>query len=536
MGVLGNKRLLSGGVALLALCLGGCAVAPEPLSDTERLTEAKLDRRATFEANDALTQPLTLPEAFRRAAIYNLDARVKARETALAENALDLARLNLLPRVAIDGGYTARDNREASSSQSIATGQQSLATSTSSDKAITAGSLSLSWNILDFGISYFTAHQQANRILFAQEQRRKVVQMLQQDVRRAFWRAAAAQRLSGQIDSAIRAAQNALPAAYKVETEGLKSPVDSLRYQKALLEVITQLKTVQHGLESAKIELAALINLPPGQPYSLAIPSNSSIHLRYTKLPISDLEQTALLLNPDIRAQSYEVRISSDEARIALLKLIPGVNLSVSPNFSTNSFLLHQSWVTGAARVTGNLLDLLKIPETNERNEQTQALAVLRRQAVSAAVLTKLHLAYQEYASTAADYRLASQLANVDQRLFQQVRTKTATDVQGDLERVSAQVGSVFSKLRQYQTYAEAQAALGRLYSSLGVDPPDDPFGQLDIDHVGQTVRAAALHIESAVKSAAEKPAASPAGEQVAATPAGAEPSASTEPSSTQVQ
>ena len=38
--------------------------------------------------------------------------------------------------------------------------------------------------------------------------------------------------------------QNALPAARKVETEGLQSPVDSLRYQKALLDLIGQLEAV----------------------------------------------------------------------------------------------------------------------------------------------------------------------------------------------------------------------------------------------------------------------------------------------------
>lgn len=484
--------------AVLLACLGvaGCTMAPEALTEADRLSEATADRQSMYADNVPLTKPLTLQDAFQRALAYNLDARVKAREVALAENALDLSRLDMLPKLGVDGALTARNNQDASSSEAVATGQQSLVVSTSTDRRLATGDLALSWNVLDLGISYYAAHQQGNRILFAEEQRRKVVQTLEQDVRRAFWRAVAAQRLSGQIAHAIHAAQNALPEARKVETEGLRSPVDSLRYQKALLEAISQLETVQHGLEISKLELASLINLPPGQPYTLAVPPDRSIRLHYIRLPITEMEQTALILNPDIRAQSYDVRITADDAHLALLRLLPGINLSVSPNYDSNSFLLHQHWVTGAARVTGNLMDLVKIPATTDRSEQSIALATQRRQAVSAAVLTKLHISSQEYVSAAAEYRTASQLADVDQRLYQQVSNQTATDVQGDLERVSTQVGAVFSRLRQYQSYAEAQAALGRLYATLGVDPPADHLDQLDIAEIGEQVRKVATHID----------------------------------------
>ena len=61
--------------------------------------------------------------------------------------------------------------------------------------------------------------------------------------------------------------------------------------------------------------------------------------------------------------------------------------------------------------------------------------------------------------------------AEVDQRLYQQISNRAESDVQGDLERVSAQVSTVFSDLRRYQSFADAQAALGRIYSALGIDP-----------------------------------------------------------------
>ena len=56
-----------------------------------------------------------------------------------------------------------------------------------------------------------------------------------------------------------------------------------------------------------------------------------------------------------------------------------------------------------------------------------------------------------------------TKMAPIVQRLYEQIRNRNATDVGGDLERISAQVSAQISELQRYQTYAETQAALGRL-------------------------------------------------------------------------
>ena len=86
--------------------------------------------------------------------------------------------------------------------------------------------LSFSWNILDFGVSYFVARQSADRVMIALERRRKVEQNLVRDVRSAYWRSAAAQVLGGQIDRSIKEAEAALATSRSVENEALRSPTD----------------------------------------------------------------------------------------------------------------------------------------------------------------------------------------------------------------------------------------------------------------------------------------------------------------------
>ncbi len=477
------------GVAAGALLVAGCALTPKPFTTEERWSEAQSDREEMFADQEPVTRPLTLNEAFARALKYNLDGRVKAMEEALSVNDLDLSRYDLLPKVAIDGMGTTRNRFDASSSESIQTRQQSLVPSTSSDLNRFTGDLTLSWNILDFGVSYFAARQEADRVLIAQEERRKAVQTLLQDVRRAYWRAAAAQRLTNDVKAAIRAAEGALPAARKVETEGLKSPIDSLRYQKALLDAIRQLETNEQLLAVSKDELASLINVPPGEPYTIAVPNEASMRLEPMKIPVGQMESTALLLNPDIRGASYEARISVAETRKALLKLLPGISLSADPNIDSNSFLVHHYWVAGAARVNGYLSNLLTAPLVIPQRENAEKLAVLKRQAMSMAILAKLHIAYQQYFASIKEYSRVKQLSSVDQRLYTQIANRTATDVQGDLERILAQASAVDSKLRLFQSYAEAQEALGRLYSTVGVDFLHQDVETLSVAELGNAIR-----------------------------------------------
>jgi multidrug efflux system outer membrane protein len=482
---------LAASLAIALLALGGCTLVPHPLTDAERLAEADGDRAEMYGNQEPLRHPLSLHEAFARALKYNLDGRVKLIEEALSQDDLDLSRYDLLPKAYVNAAFTSRNNVNASSSQAVATGEQSLVPSTSTDLNDSTADLLLSWNILDFGVSYFAARQQSDRVLIGQEERRKVIQTLIQDVRRAYWRAASAQRLSSQIADSIHDAEAALPDARKVETEGLRSPVDSLRYQKALLDLIRQLEAAQAVLAVSKIELAQLINLPPGQPYSLAVPRE--LRIDSVRLPIARMEETALLLNPDIRELSYQKRISVDDTHKALLRLLPGITFSYDPSYDSNSFLVNHYWATGAVRLGGYLSNLLTFPVTYRRAGNAEHLADLKREAMSMAVLARVHIAYQQYLDASKAFRRAQEVSDVDERLYEQIRNRNATDIGGSLERISAKVSAEVSQLQRYQAYAEAQAALGRLYAAQGVDPLPEDVDTLDFAGLSRALRHAMI-------------------------------------------
>lgn len=476
------------GAVAVSLAVAGCTVSPKPLTDQERAAQAQIDQAAMFGHQEPLTGPLTLDQAFARALKYNLDQRVKLMQEAIARDDLDLTKYNLLPKVVADAGYLNRSNADASSSRDVYTQEQSLAPSVSSDRDRRVADLTLSWNVLDFGVSYFNAREQADRTLIADEERRKVIQSLFEDVRGAFWRAASAQKLANSVNDAIGSAQGALTASRSVESQRLRAPIDALRYQKALLDLLRQLQTVQTVLAVSKTELASLINLPPGEDYTIAVPDESTMTIEPITTPIGQMEQTALLRNPDLREEAYQTRISVDETHKAIVQMLPGITFSYGKNYDSNSFLVNNTWYQGAAQLSWNLVNLISGPEQIHRANAGVTLEDMKREAVSMTVLAKMHIAYQQYLSAAKEYQWADQASDVDQRLYQQISNQTATDAQGELDRITAQVSAVTSSLLRYQSYADAQAALGRLYSSLGIDPSPDKVASLDIGTLSTAV------------------------------------------------
>lgn len=452
------------------LLLAGCTIEPKPITDKERGAQAQADIKAMFADQEPLTHPLTLQEAYARALKYNLERRVKLMEVAVAYDGLNVSSLDMLPKLTADAGYLTRSNTLAQSSIAYATGVESLVPSYSSDNNHAVADLTMSWNVLDFGVSYFTARQNADRVLIAEEHRRKVAENLVQQVRSAFWRAAAAQSLRAKIDDTIAAAERALDQSRKVETQALRPPLDALRYQRTLLDMLRQLEYIRDQLMTAETDLASLINLPPGSKLALAVPGPANMTYQPLTESIARMEQVAMLRNPDLREQAYQERINVNDVHKAILRLLPGISFDYGPQFDTDSFFVHNFWGEGAARISWNLFYVLYLPRTMRQTDDAVELAVAQRQAVAMAVLTQLHLAYQQYVAAGSEYARIHDLADVDDRIYLQVSNAATAAAGSDLEKIAAEVESVYSDLRRYESYSDLQAALGRLFDTMGLD------------------------------------------------------------------
>lgn len=455
-----------------ALVLGGCAsLQPTPATDADLGATHQADRSRAAADVPPLTGALTLEEAIARALKFNLDRRTRQMEEAIAGHALDASRLDMLPRLVAQAGYHHRDSDLIVRSRDSVTGAPSLANpSISSERSHTASGLVFSWSLLDFGTSYYQARQNADRSLVAAERRRKATHLLIQDVRTAFWRTASAQRLQGQIRSAITLAEEALVDARKAEAERVRSPLDSLRYQRQLLESLRLLEATNQELGAARIELLQLVNLPLAVDLKVtergAAPGRAMLDL-----PVERLELLASTRNADHREQAYNLRIANDEARKAMTRLFPGLTLDAGARYDTDSYLIHQRWNDAGLALSFNLMNLFSAPVQKRLADAGIALAEQRRVASQMALLAQVHIARLNYGNALQQFARAEAVADVDGRIGELMKSREAAQVQSKLELVANQTTAILSQLRRYQALAQAHAAAGRLQATLGLDP-----------------------------------------------------------------
>lgn len=457
------------GALASALLLAGCAVTSTPIDAPERRATLEVDRQAMFGTQEPLNGPVSLEQAMERALRHNLDYRVKLMEEALAQRQLDLSSLDMLPKLALSAGYRGRDNDNASSSQNVATGQQSLVPSTSTERNTQTADLSLSWNVLDFGVSYYASQQQSDRLLILEQRKRKVAQQLMQQVRETWWQAVGAQQLEGRIDALLAEANRALEDARQVEQQKLRSPLESLNYRRQLLDVVRQMSMIRSSLAQAKPRLAALMNLSPGTDFQVAIPTEMPVPALDLKL--EQMEELALVNRPELQEARYNERIGLLETRKAVARLLPGLEFSLGTHHDSNKYLVNKSWSDAGLRVSWNLLNLFAAGPIKQSAEAQLAVAKAQRLALNMAVLTQVNVAYLDLQGRSRQFGLEKELSEVEQRIYVQNRNASDSGVQGKLPAILADANAVFSSLRYYQAYGNLQNAYGQMGASLGLDP-----------------------------------------------------------------
>ena len=475
-------------ILVAALILAGCTITPKLATQEEVRERVKSDTDRMYVNQSPISAPVSLEEAIARTLKYNLDYRLKKMESALALGLTDYASYDTLPKLLASAGYRTRSNQSGGTSIGIVDGVQSLRPSTSEERSHTLAGAEFSWNLLDFGVSYYRARQQSDQFLIAEERRRKVVQNMVQDVRAAYWRALGAQRLSAQTKDILERAQLALARSREAETQRVISPVQALNYQRALLDAISFLNQRRQDLEFASHELAALMNVEPGVTFTVA--EASEARLPAPPNDVRKLEEMALVQRPELREEDFKKRISADETRKQLLGMLPGISFDAGLQYDSNQLLNSSRWAQGGVRISWNLLQLVALPSLKATQEQQVRTDEARRMALSMAVMTQLRVGVARYRLAVEDFRLADTAAQVDKRMADYTRAAVTARLESELEAIRTQARAVLGSFQRANTYASAQIAFGRLYNTLGFDPLPDDFDGNDLSTLTERVRA----------------------------------------------
>lgn len=476
---------------MIASVLGGCIVSPEEIDPDELLSLIESDNETILQSQMVIDGPLSLGDIMARAVLTNLDQKVSNLEEALALGAFELSQYDMLPTAAISSTYYDRNNENASRSISVLTRQETLEASTSQETEHLVSDLRVSWNLLDFGVSYFQAKQEADRYLITGNNRKKAFIDLMQQARSAYWRALAAQRLKDPVQMVLDEAF----VAYEEVSQGIEeriypSMLQAMQTKKELFVLMGDLELLESELQQSLILLANFINVPSNTEITLVEPEGLP-ELPVLNLDTTQLEMTALMNSTEVAIEAYNARIEQAETRKALLRLLPGLEIGDSINRDTNDFLFNNDWNEASVRVSWNLLRLASTRQTLKSSDLRSELQVQRRLAANMAVVTRLNLALHQYESQLGQMKRARELQEIDSDIAELTANAVSSESDSQVNLVKTQAEAITAELTYLLSYAQVQEAYGTVLVSLGLNPLPLNYNTQSVEELSEALEFA---------------------------------------------
>ena len=473
----------------LAGALSACGVSPHPMTASDLDTRAAANRAAATANQEPLTGPVSLYEAMARALKYNLDYKVEQMQQDLKERELKVTSLDALPQLVASASYFGRSNEAGASSLSLITKRQSLEPSTSTERDVFAGDLTLSWDVLDFGLSMVRARQKADGVLVAAEERRKVANRVIEDVRTSYYRAVSAQRLLTKLSDLSAKITSTLDDSEKLAGRRQAPPLIALTYQRELIDIQAQVKSLSRELQIAKAQLAALMNLDPGTEYELVLPPREDA-LPQVTLSADDEVMTALRNRPELHQLMYQERINKRELDAQILGLFPSLKGFVGYNADSNKFLYNQNWAQYGARSVFNLLNVFKVGAIKKQNRAAGDVLRTRELATAMAVMTQVEVARARYQLYGSELDTARHSHAVQARIMNQIDGGFKAGAISQQTLLREQMNTLVSEVRYDIAYADAQNAYANLYAAMGMDSfTPDVTGRASVAELAGSLR-----------------------------------------------
>ncbi|HIJ84730.1 MAG TPA: TolC family protein, partial [Magnetococcales bacterium] len=171
----------------------------------------------------------------------------------------------------------------------------------------------------------------------------------------------------------------------------------------------------------------------------------------------------------------YQRRVQADESRKALLRLLPGVELSSGHRYDSGGIYVNHHWAENGVNLAWNLLKVVTGPDILDQARVEEALEERKRLALTMTVMTQVRVAHLGLMESRIGYETALELSKVDRRLFDHAQAGRDVATMSEAQLIEAEADLLLQDARRDLASAELSSAAARLLVSVGFDRL--PFG-----------------------------------------------------------
>ena len=410
---------------------------------------------------------LTLDEIIDIANKRNLDILVLEQQVLIQDELTGGSVRKWLPQLIWNQELSGRNKNTGSFSQSLDPTVPPAPPSISSQTHVNRYDISLTWNLLDFGISMVRSRQEANKTLILQMGYEKERQKLVLDIVRNYWRAVVARYAKEANQGYVGRVSEMVAALHKNVDKRIISWADAFRIETDLLKNAPDLYRAEREYYNIIEEMVQQMGLPPGS--SFEIPHEKEFPLYADLLPIETIEEYAMMYRPELYSGDLQELVKADDVKIAMLSAIPGVAFFSGDFWDTNKFLIYNHWLSAGLRVSW---DLFRLPERMtdfEIAKLNKDLIVQQRIAFSMAVITQVRIAYLAYYEAIETYMIMKELTEAKIHLAEATGRGALRGDTAKSMALSYALDALMTETQLLTSYAEVMFSLERLNNAMGV-------------------------------------------------------------------
>jgi outer membrane protein TolC len=250
----------------------------------------------------------------------------------------------------------------------------------------------------------------------------------------------------------------------------------------------------------AKSQLAALMNLRPGTPFTLVLPQRDAAAPKFA-MNTEGMVMTAMRNRAELREASYRERINKRELDAALLSALPSFRGIIGVNADSNDFLYNNAWVSYGARASFNLFNVFRLPAQKKVVEANADLIRQRELALTMAVMTQIYVSQARYTHLTAELTTATKQNKVQQAIMYQIRSGHTAGIVSQQTLLREEMNTLVNEVKYDLAYAELQNAYANLYAAMGVDHfSPDVTGRESVASLSQAMASMWAERETALK------------------------------------
>lgn len=410
---------------------------------------------------------LTLDQIIDIANQRNLDMLVLEQQVLIQDELTEGSVRKWLPQLIWNQELSGRNRNTGSFSQSLDPTVPPAPPSISSQTHVNRYDITLTWNLLDFGISMLRSRQEANKTLILQMGYEKERQKLILEIVKNYWRAVVARFAMRENEGLVEKSNQILAALHKSVEKRLISWADAYRIETDLLKSQPDLYRNQREYYSIIEELVQQMGLPIGSTFE--IPEEKSFPLDAHLLTIEEIEDYSLLYRPELYSGDLQEQVKADDVKIAMLSMIPGLAFFSGDFFDSNKFLIYNHWLSAGLRVSW---DIFRVPERLSDMhiaKMNKDLVVQERIALSMAVISQVRIAYISYFEAVETYLIVKELAEAKKQLAYASERGALRGDTSNSTALSLQLDALVTETEAVRSYAEVMFSLERLNNSMGI-------------------------------------------------------------------